>query len=325
MPVLVTGASGFTGSNLCRRLVEAGCEVRALVRPTSKREALADLDLEIVTGDLAGDSLPADLCKNVDTVYHIAAMYREQGTEKAFQQVNASGTDRLLYAALDAGVRRFVHCSTVGVLGNIENPPANEDAPYAPGDRYQKSKLEGELRALSFMREHGLPVTVVRPSAIYGPGDLRFVKLFRAINRRMFVMLGSGEVYYHYVYIDDLVAGFMLAAASDAAVGEVFIIAGAEFVTIKRLTEMIAEALGRPAPALHFPIAPVMFAAQACQAICEPLSIKPPLYPRRLDFFRKHRAFDISKARRILGYQPQVDMRTGIQRTADWYRSRNLL
>ncbi|MBI5669321.1 MAG: NAD-dependent epimerase/dehydratase family protein [Chloroflexi bacterium] len=322
---LVTGASGFTGSNLARKLAACGYSVRALVRRSSRLDALQGAAVEVVYGDLADETLPDGLMRGVDVVYNIAAMYRHEGAASDFYDVNARAVERLLCAALDAGVSRFVHCSTVGVLGNIENPPANETAPYRPGDWYQKSKLEGEKIVLAFGQQHGLPVSVVRPAAIYGPGDTRFLKLFKGIDRGLFVILGSGEVYYHYVYIDDLVQGFLLAGEKEAAVGEVFIIAGEQYVTINQLTAMIAEALGRPTPRLHIPLAPVMLAARVCRAMCKPLGIEPPLYPRRLDFFRKHRAFDITKARTVLGYHPMVDLRTGLRQTADWYRAHNYL
>jgi nucleoside-diphosphate-sugar epimerase len=325
--VLVTGASGFTGSHLCRKLLERGHEVRALVRQSSNLEALDGADVEIVCGDLAvDDGLPAEALRGVETVYHLAALFRQEGaTRDVFMNVNARGTERLLKATLDAGVSRFVHCSTAGVHGHIENPPANEAAPYHPEDWYQESKLEGEKRALAFGRRHGFPVTVVRPAGIYGAGDTRFLKLFRAIDKRAFWMIGSGKPLYHFVYVEDLVQGFILAGEQEAAVGEAFILSGPEYVPISRLVEMIAEELGKSIPRWHIPIWPVMKLATICKKVCPALGIEPPLYPRRLDFFRKDRAFDIAKARTMLGYEPKVHLREGISRTADWYRQRHYI
>ena len=104
-----------------------------------------------------------------------------------------------------------MHCSTVGVHGDVEHPPANEDAPLRPGDVYQDTKLEGERLAQAAASETGIEVTIVRPTGIYGPGDRRLLKLFRGVARRRFVILGDGEIYYHLTYIDDLVEGFRLA------------------------------------------------------------------------------------------------------------------
>lgn len=325
--VLVTGASGFTGSRLCRYLVQRGDTVRALVRPSSSLDALDGVDVAVFRGDLAAeDGIPAAALRGVETVYHIAALFRQEGaTKDVFLATNADGTERLLRAGLKADIGRFVHCSTVGVHGHIENPPGTETTPFGPGDWYQESKLEGERRALAFHRETGLPLAVVRPAPIYGPGDTRFLKLFRAIKNGTFWMIGDGRPLYHLVYIDDLAAGFVLAAATDAAVGEVFIIAGPECVSVRELATRIGESVGRPVSRRHIPLAPVMLAARVCKAVCHPLGIDPPLYPRRLDFFRKDRAFDYGKATRLLGYRPNVDLNTGLQRTAEWYRQQGYL
>ena len=143
--VLVTGATGFTGGHLARFLVQKGFRVRALVRPGKDASALTSVGIEIATGDLTDrESLDAAM-SGIDVVYHIAALYREEGVSKQrFWDVNVTGTKNLIEAAEKAGVRRFVHCSTVGVQGEIQNPPATEEAPYRPGDHYQQSKMEGE-------------------------------------------------------------------------------------------------------------------------------------------------------------------------------------
>jgi nucleoside-diphosphate-sugar epimerase len=308
-------------------LVDRGYQVRAMVRPSSKIDALAGLDIEIVRGDLAvDDGIPADALRDVKVVYNIAALFRQEGaTREVFMNVNGIGTERVLKAALASGVSRFVHCSTVGVHGHIENPPANENAPYRPGDWYQETKLEGEKRALAFGRAHNFPVSVIRPSPIYGAGDMRFLKLFRAINNGTFWMIGDGTPLYHFVYVDDLAQGFMLAGERKESIGEVFIISGPEYVPISKLVEMIAEELGKPIPRRRIPIGPVMTAAKICKAFCHSVGIEPPLYPRRFDFFRKDRAFDNTKAKTLLGYQPKVGLREGIARTAAWYRGHQYL
>jgi nucleoside-diphosphate-sugar epimerase len=256
----------------------------------------------------------------------VAAVFRTQGVpDSYFFDVHVGGTQRLLDAAQAAGVRRFVHISTVGVQGKITKPPADETAPFAPGDIYQRSKLEGELVAMAHHKATGFPVTVVRPAGIYGPGDMRFLKLFKAIKNGTFWMIGSGETVYHFTYISDLVKGMILAAHNEDAVGEVFTVAGEEVITIAGLVELIGETLGVKTPRRHIPVGPVMLAARLSEAVCRPFGINPPLYPRRLDFFIKDRSFDISKAKRVLGYQPEVDLRTGLACTADWYRAQGYL
>lgn len=325
--VLVTGSNGFTGSNLCRHLLDRGHHVIAMVRNSGNLDALAGQSVDIVYGDLAVENgIPKEALYNVETVYNIAAIYRQEGaTRDVFFNVHVAGTERLLNAAKHAGVKRFVHCSTAGVHGHIEHPPANENAPFRPGDWYQETKLEGEKLALSFGAEHNLPVSVIRPSPIYGPGDMRFLKLFKAINNGTFWMIGDGKPLYHFVYIDDLVQGFLLAGEKEEAVGESFIISGPEYVSINKLVEMIAQELGKTVPRRHIPVWPVMMAAKLCKTVCHPLGIDPPLYPRRLDFFIKDRAFDSTKAKKVLGYLPNVGLQEGIAKTASWYHKNNYI
>jgi nucleoside-diphosphate-sugar epimerase len=231
----------------------------------------------------------------------------------------------VLEAARAAGVRRVVHCSTGGVHGHIEHPPANEDAPLAPGDVYQRTKLEAEQLAVAFGTQHGLDVVVARPIGIYGPGDLRFLKMFRGIARGRFPMLGSGEVFYHLTYVDDLVRGFALCGRVPEARGRTYILGGPEYTTLNELVARIAAELKVAPPRVHWPVWPVWVAGALCEVVCVPFGIDPPLFRRRVDFYRKSRAFDTTRARRELGYNPTIDLQTGIHRTAAWYRSQGLL
>lgn len=324
--VFVTGGSGFTGSHLCQALVARGYRVKALVRKTSKTHHLKKLGAVPVVGDLEELKRENGMLEDVDTVYHVAAAYRQEGLPReVFWKVNVDGTRRLLDYARQSGVRRFVHCSTVGVQGEIDNPPAKETAPYKPGDHYQESKMEGEKIALSFFDKYDLEGVVVRPLGIYGPGDMRFLKLFRFINNGKFRMIGSGEVLYHLTYVEDLVQGFILAGEKESAVGNVYAIGGDEYLPLKELVGIIADVLDKPIPKRHLPLKPIYLASIVCENICRPLGIEPPLYRRRLDFFTKDRAFDITKARQELGYQPKVSLRDGLARTAKWYREQGLI
>ncbi|HEX5080245.1 MAG TPA: NAD-dependent epimerase/dehydratase family protein [Geminicoccaceae bacterium] len=324
--VLVTGATGFAGGALARRLAAHNAPVRVLVRDSSRAAPLADLGVEIAQGDLRDPASLHEAMRDVDVVYHIAAAYRQQNVKpQTFKEVNGTAVRHLLEAASQAEVSRFVHCSTVGVHGHVERPPACERAPLAPGDAYQRSKLEGERIAARYGAEGRLPVTIFRPAGIYGPGDLRFLKLFRGIKRGRFPMIGDGKVLYHLVYIDDLIDGIIRCGTVEDAVGETFIIAGPEYTTLNELIATVAGEVGERPPWLRIPLAPVYLAAAACEAVCRPLRIEPPLHRRRVDFFAKNRAFDISKARRKLGYAPQVSIREGVARTAAWYAGEGLL
>lgn len=327
MKVLVTGANGFTGSYLTKHLLNKGYEVRVLVRKSSNMSAIEGLPIEYTYANLADDT-PIDdsVMAGIDIVYHIAALYRAENVpQQAFWDINVGGTKKLLEAAKRANVKRFVHCSTVGVQGEISNPPATEEAPYKPGDYYQESKRDGEILALNFFKEEGLPGTVVRPVGIYGPGDTRFLKLFKYIYNGKFRMFGSGEVLYHLTFVEDLVAGIALAGEKEEALGEIITIGGNGYVTLNELVEKISTIFDKKVSNLRFPVWPLWFAGLLCEILCKPLGISPPIYRRRVDFFLKDRAFDISKAKKLLGYEPQVTLEEGLKRTADWYKEQGLL
>ena len=243
--ILVTGGTGFTGGHLCERLARDGHCVRALVRDPSRCSSLRKWEVELVTGDLRDKSFPGTSDQRSRCCYHIAALFRpENVSRKEMWETNVQGTRNILQAAIKAGVQRFVHCSTVGVHGEIKNPPGNEQTPYGPGDHYQESKTEGERVVLKYANEGRLPIVIFRPGGIYGPRDLRFLKLIKGIKTRKFVMLGSGEVGYQMIYADDLIDGILLCGTEKRAVGNTYILTGEEPVTLNRLVHLIAEVLG---------------------------------------------------------------------------------
>jgi dihydroflavonol-4-reductase len=319
---LVTGGTGFTGSHLVRSLISDGHRVRVLARSASQASALLPPQVEVVAGDMSSRALVARAVSGSNVIYHLAAAYREaKHTPQYYRDVNVGITSLLLDAAQTEGVQRFVHCSTVGVLSHIANPPADEHLPHQPADVYQRSKSEAEKLALAGYQRKGIPVTVARPTAIYGPGDTRLLKMFRMIADRRFIMLGSGEIYYHMVHVDDLVAGLRLLGEHPSAVGEVFILGGERYYRLRTIVEMIAEAVGTPPPRWRLPAWPFQMAGTICEKLCLPFGIEPPIYRRRVDFFTKSRAFTIEKAKRLLGYRPVIDLETGIRSTVEWYRA----
>ena len=325
MKVLVTGATGFTGGHLARMLAARGHHVRALVRTKSlarfDASPVAAAGVTPVEGDLLAPDTLARACAGVEVVYHIAATYREAGQpDSAYRAINVDGTRHLLAAAKAAGVRRLVHCSTGGVHGHVASPPANEDAPFNPGDVYQDTKLEAEQMARAFGTATGFDVVVARPIGIHGPGDTRFLKMFKGLARGRFPMLGAGTVFYHLTYIDDLIEGFRLCGEVPGARGRTYLLAGEKYTTLNQLVALVAEELGVTPPRVHLPVWPVWMAGLACEIVCVPLRLEPPLYRRRVDFYTKSRAFDITRAKTELGYAPQVDLRTGIRKTIAWYR-----
>jgi nucleoside-diphosphate-sugar epimerase len=319
--IALTGATGYTGGRLLQALAERGDAVTVLARPRSLGDRVRALAAAVVEGDLSDEGACQRLADGQDALLHVAAVYRTAGhPESYYRDVNVGGTRRLLEAASRAGVRRFVHTSTVGVHGHVEHPPADENAPFAPGDVYQQTKAEAEAEALRFHRERGLPVAVVRPGAIYGPLETRLLKLFRSIARGRYAVVGSGRTFYHPVYVDDLVQGFLLALERPQAVGEPFLICGPSYASQDELAALIAKHTGGRVLPFHVPARPLQLAGDLVEAVCVPLGIEPPLHRRRVDFWTKSRAFSIEKARRMLGYAPRVDLDEGIARTVASYR-----
>ena len=280
----------------------------------------------VVQGDLSRPETLNAAVEGLDIVYNVAALYRQAGLPTiAYRQVNADGVGHLIEAAARAGVRRVVHCSTVGVHGDVEHPPADENAPLRPGDIYQESKLEGEKVATASAARAGIELTIARPTGIYGPGDRRLLKLFRGVAKRRFVMLGSGRIFYHLTYVTDVADGLRLCGEVPAAAGRTYLIAGPEVTTLEELIVRIARVAGVPPPRWRLPVWPVWLAGALCEALCRPVGIEPPLYRRRVDFFTKSRSFRIDRARAELGYHPRVALDEGIARTLRWYREQGWL
>lgn len=321
MRIALTGATGYTGGRLLRALVGRSDDVAILVRPASIQAGFLESGARIVEGDLRDRAALSRLVEGAEAVVHVAAVYRTAGhVDSYYRDINVVGTQMLLEAAARAGVGRFVHTSTVGVHGHVDRPPADEQAPFDPGDVYQRSKAEGEDVAFRFHKEHGLPVVVIRPGAIYGPWEKRLLKLFRAIARGRYAIVGSGKALYHPVYIDDLIDGYLLALSRPEAVGQAFIIAGPQYVSQKQLADRIAEHTGGRVLPFRIPAWPLQAAGAVVEALCVPLGIEPPIHRRRVEFWLKSRAFSIEKARRLLGYEPEVDLDEGIARTVASYR-----
>jgi len=325
MKVLVTGGSGFTGGHLVKGLLRNGHEVRALVRPGSVPLELAKAGAEIFEGQLVDESDVIAAAAGCEQIYHIAAVFRTAGHPDAYyRQVNVGGTLNVCKAAAQHGCERVVYCSTGGVHGHIEHPPADENYRMKPDDIYQVSKVEAEKEVNALIRK-GQPIVIFRPGAIYGEGDLRFLKLFKAIRKRRFVMIGSGETRLHMVHVDDLVQGIMLCGSRPEALGETFILAGPEAPTLNTIAATAARAMGVPEPRIHIPVWPIYSAGWLCEMLCVPFGIDPPLHRRRVGFFTHHREFNIGKARRLLGYNPTVTTQEGIARTARWYAEKGYI
>lgn len=324
--IAITGASGFVGKNLAAALAGRGFKLRVFTRDNREDEFFRSLKAEIYTGDLRDPEAANWLLDGASALINLASIVQKAGSpDSEFWEVHLHAVKRLMDSAVKNGVKRVVHVSTTGVMGDIKNPPADEDSPLNAEDIYQVTKAEGEKAALSYNGDDGLEVTVVRPAMVYGPGDTRMLKLFRFIANGSFRMIGDGKTLAHPVYIDDLVDGIILALESKNAPGRVYIIGGEKYVTLNEWTETIAKEAGVRLSRASVPYWPVNMAAVVCETLCKPFGVEPPLFRRRVDFFVKNRAFSIERAKRELGYQPKVGVSEGARRALEWYRSRGLL
>ena len=321
-PVLVTGASGFTGSVLTRKLIEAGLHVSAVARASSNLDALKDLDIKWFRGDVFDETVMQAALAGQQYVFHVAAAFREaKGGRQDYWNVHVRSTQIIANAVVkNPDFKRYVHISTFGVHGHVEEPPGSELSPYAPGDDYQCTKLEAEEWLRAFAEGHPeLDYTIIRPAAIYGPGDRRLLKLFKMAVRPVFPLLGKGKCMYHLVHVDDLTNCFLLAATKPKARGEAIICGGDESIPVADIARIVATHFGVKTRIIRLPIGPFFLLADVCEWICKPLGIEPPIYRRRVAFYSKDRDFDVSKMHRILGYRPLHSNEQGIVETADWY------
>ncbi|MGB5988003.1 MAG: NAD-dependent epimerase/dehydratase family protein [Desulfobacterales bacterium] len=327
MKVLVTGGTGFSGKALVKRLLEEGHQVVALdYQEGHKTDEIRQWGAEVVIGSVTDPETARRCVQGAEVVQHLAAAFRELNvSDDYYHEVNVGGTRTMLEAAQAADVKKFIYCSTCGVHGNIDHPPGDETAPIHAADYYQQTKYEAEPVVAEFFQK-GLKTVIIRPAAIYGPGDPeRFQMIFKRVNQGVFPMFGSGETLYHPLYIDNLVDAFMLAMEPGKGEGQAYLIADKEYLSIKRLVQLTAEALEVKVNIPHLPLMPLRAAGYLCEKICRPLKINPPIFPRRVDWYRQNRAFNIGKAQRDLGYAPKVGIEEGLRRTAQWYRAEGYL
>lgn len=315
--VLVTGAGGFIGRHLVADQLRRGREVVAVDVHT---EALATLvgepGLKIVQGDFRDEELMGPQLKDVEVCFHLASAHLETGVgETIFWDVNVAGVEAFVKRCHETGVGRFVHCSSVGVFGDIKDPPADEESPCYPDIAYERTKLAGEKAVLAYGRESGYEVTVLRPAWVYGPGCPRTEKLFRTIEKGRFFFVGNGRTLRHAVYIDDMTRAFEAAAQRDEALHEVFIIAGPRATTLRELADEIARVADVSPPRLQLPKGPVWLGCIALEAAFGVVGREAPFTRRSLKFFTGNTAFLTKKAETMLGFRAEVELAEGLETT----------
>jgi dihydroflavonol-4-reductase len=329
MKILVTGGTGFIGSRLALKARGDGHEVVVAGQLNSDAERarhaeLARAGVQIEQGPLQDAQYAQRMTTGCQAVIHLAAAQHEANVpDEYFFDVNVNGTRTLLEASQRAGVARFVYGSTIGVYGEYRGQALDEETPPQPMNVYGRTKLAAEEVVKA--QRGAMQTSIARISETYGPGDYRLLKLFRALERGRFMIIGAGLNRRQAIHVGDLVHGLMLVAEHPAAVGETFVLAGQETMTTREMVEQVAQALGRRAPRWHAPMWPFLAAAVTFEKTFSPLGIQPPLHRRRLDFFRKSFVFSTAKASRVLGFKASVPFAAGAVETANWYREQGLL
>jgi dihydroflavonol-4-reductase len=323
--LLITGATGYIGGRLADFYVHQSLELRLLVRNPERLDSEVRNHCEMAVGDITRPETLAEAFQGVEEVIHVAGLLGQWGMPyQQIREVNVRGTEHVVQAACRQGIKRFIHVSAGGVTGPVTTTPADESFPPRPRTDYEKSKWEGERRALEIASHEELDLLVVRPTFTYGPGDPHKLALFQTIQKGRFAFIGNGRSTVSPVFITDLIAGLDLALKSNVQ-GTSINITGPHPVEKRDLIWGIADALGVRRPSLNIPVVAAMAVASVCEISARLLRFQPPLTKSRVLALSRNWGYNGEKATQLLGYQPQVDLARGLQETVAWYREQEWL
>jgi dihydroflavonol-4-reductase len=329
MRILVTGATGFIGSNLAQSLAAQGYDTVVTGRAETEVEIgrlkrLQSAGVSVRAGSLLDAGFAAKMASGCDAVIHLAAAQHEGNVpDSYFHDINVVATRLLVEAAIAGGVRRFVYGSTIGVYGEAAEGKLDENSPLRPANIYGRTKAEAESVVSEYASR--IQTCIARISETYGPGDFRLLKLFRAIARGRFIVIGPGTNLRQVIYVDDLIRALLLTVQQPSAVGEAFVLCGADVMNTNEMVQKVAVAVGHRPPRIRVPVWPFRAAAAVMEATLSPLGIQPPLTQRRLDFFTKSFVFSTEKCRKVLDFVSQTPFEVGAAKTAKWYRDTGYL
>lgn len=315
--IFVTGGTGLVGSHVVEKAIKCGHTVRCLVRATSDTKWLTAWGVDLIEGDLADAGALRAGVDGADWVFNCAAKVGDWGTLEEFRKLNVEAFRLLLDAASDAKVERFVHVSSLGVYEGRDHFGTDETTPPAADslDAYTRSKTEAEALALSYYKQRGLPVAIIRPGFIYGERDRTVIpKLLKAL-RGTFAYFGSGDQALNCIYVKNLVHAIFLAAEVPGAVGEVFNVTDGARVSKKQFIGRVAELAGLKPPRRRIPRWLAGFLASRMEARAKRRgATEPPLINKaRYKFLALNLDYSIEKARRVLGYDPPYTTEQGLQ------------
>ncbi|NPV91324.1 MAG: SDR family NAD(P)-dependent oxidoreductase [Firmicutes bacterium] len=329
MNVLVTGATGFIGARLVEELLDRGYEVRVLIRkPIEQYQNIAwSKKVTSIPGDLRDRDSIKKAVRGADVVVHLAAQLGSwRAKPEDYTDVNYNGTRLLVEESEMAGVKHFLYISTAGVFGTLKQIPADETHPCNPRYPYEKTKFLAEQYIAKKIQD-GFPATIIRPSHIYGPGDLNTVPLLKILQSvHLFPLIGGGRSFFQPLYIDDLLKGLMLIINNQKTVcGKLYVLAGKEFITFRSYIQLSSKLMGNKVLTPTFPYVLARFTAELNEVLAKLLNIEPVLTRFRVDFLGGHQFYSIKLAQHDFGFNPEVGLEQGIEKAINWYRYRKLI
>jgi 2-alkyl-3-oxoalkanoate reductase len=325
MTVLVTGAAGFLGGHVTDLLLATGERPRVLIRPGDSLSASTPANVDVHKGDVGDRATLEPALQGVDRVLHCAARCGPWGPAAEYESTNVRALETLVRAARAAGVRRLVHVSSITVHGNDVQGAADETAPLREEPNpYSRSKVAGERLLERMIRDEGAPVTIVRPGWIYGPRDrASFARIARMIDKGRMVMVGGGANHLPLIYARDAARGVLLASETGQATGKTYLLINDESVTQRDYVNAIAAELGARAPKRRIPYRVGLMLGAGAESLGH-LSHReqaPPVMRYGMQLLGGENRFTITRARRELGFAPQVDLAEGVRRSVEWYRA----
>ncbi len=326
MKYLVTGANGFIGPWLIKRLVSKGHSCRCMVRSKKKAEGIFDFPhIELVEGDVTDKGSLKNIASGMDGLFHLATLghvHNFKVPESMFYDVNVEGTKNILDEAMQAGVKKIVHCSSVAAMGICIDIPANEVSECHPHHPYGKSKLYAEEMVRAMCNKTGLPAVIVRFSMVYGPGDWRdMLRITRLVKRRIIPKIGNRKKMTPLIHVEDAAEGLILAMEKGRP-GETYLLTNKNSEPFDRILKIIEKAIGKKCITFWVPEWAALTAASVIEGLSHISGKSPFITKKNIESTIADRVFSIEKAQRELGFNPSVDPAKGLSDTVLWYSER---